>query len=98
MIYHITRLKDWEIQKEKTEFTPSDYYREGFIHCCTFDQVKGVLERYFKGKTDLMLLHIEEAKLKAELKYEPSFNNEKFPHIYGMINKNAIVEISVLAS
>jgi len=98
MIYHITSSKEWAMQAEKAEFTPGDYYREGFIHCCSHDQVTGVLERYFKGKTDLLLLHIEEVKLKAELKYEPSTNNEKFPHIYGGINKDAIVDVSALAS
>ena len=98
MIYHITSLKDWVTQKGNPEFAPGDYYREGFIHCCSMDQVKGVLERYFNGKTGLLLLHIEEVKLNAELKYEPSTNNEKFPHIYGVINKDAIVQVSALAS
>lgn len=92
MIHHITTVQDWRLQESKPEFFPTDYFREGFIHCCTPSQLKGVLERYFKGKTDLVLLHLDESKLKAELKYEVSTNDEKFPHLYGPINREAVMK------
>lgn len=93
MIYHLTTLLDWESQKHKGDFTPVDYHKEGFIHCCTDDQLAGVRERYFKGKTGLVLLYLDESKLKSELKYEVSTNDEKFPHLYGAINREAIVSV-----
>lgn len=96
MIYHVTTLQDWELQKGKSEFIPSDYHREGFIHCCTTSQLAGVLERYFKGKTGLVLLHLNESKLKAELKYEISTNDEEFPHLYGVINRDSIAMVEEL--
>ena len=67
---------------------------EGFIHTSKQHQVKGVLERYYAGKSDLLLLTIDPTKLTAPLKYEiaPSVN-EWFPHVYGNINIDAVVNI-----
>jgi uncharacterized protein (DUF952 family) len=96
MIYHITTAHDWESQKNQPEFLPADYHREGFIHCCDESQLEGVRERYFKGKTGLVLLHLAEEKLKAELKWEISTNQEKFPHLYGGINREAILRVAFL--
>jgi uncharacterized protein (DUF952 family) len=93
MIHHVTSKQEWKSQESNPEFTPADYYKEGFIHCCVPLQLAGVLERYFKGKTGLVLLHIEESLLKAELKYETSTNNEKFPHLYGGITRQAITKV-----
>jgi uncharacterized protein (DUF952 family) len=96
MIYHVTTQHDWLSQERKSEFIPQDYFREGFIHCCTPSQLQGVLERYFKGMKDLVILCLDENKLKPELKYEASTNDEKFPHLYGGINRDAISNVKRL--
>ena len=71
--------------------------KEGFIHASKESQVQGVLQRYYKNQTDLLLLHIDETKLTAPLKYElaPSVN-EEFPHIYGKLNLDAVIRITDL--
>ena len=69
---------------------------EGFIHCSTHEQVKGVLERYYAGRTDLLLLHINPELLQAELKFEASTQGDLYPHAYGKINKDAIIKIESL--
>jgi uncharacterized protein (DUF952 family) len=96
MIHHITIMRDWQSQEDKPEFVPSDYFKEGFIHCCTPVQLAGVLTRYFNGNKDLLLLYLDESKLVAELKYEVSTGDEKFPHLYGAINRDAIVKVEKL--
>ena len=70
---------------------------EGFIHCSTIQQVPGVLTRYYKDVPNLMLLHIEESKLTAPLKYElaPSVN-EEFPHIFGQLNLDAVIKVETI--
>ena len=60
MIFHITSKQEWDEQHSSESFTPKDFYREGFVHCCTREQIEGVLTRYFKGQSDLLLLHIDE--------------------------------------
>lgn len=97
MIFHVTTKSDWQKAIHNGFYESPTLQTEGFIHNSTAAQVSGVLERYYKGKTDLVLLHINEQKLTAELKYElaPSVN-EMFPHIFGVINLDAVEKIEAL--
>jgi uncharacterized protein (DUF952 family) len=96
MIYHIATLEDWVLHHNNATYQPQGYLKEGFIHCSTKEQVSGVLERYYAGVNNLILLHIDETKLAAELKYEEATNKELFPHVFGPINKEAIVRMERL--
>ncbi len=93
-IYHVTTRSEWNTGLEKGEYTSPSLKEEGFIHCSLAGQVQGVLERYFKGKTDLVKLVIDTDKLKSQLIYEwsPSIA-DTFPHIYGPINTDAVVSV-----
>ena len=97
MIYHVVSEGQWKDALAKGYYEAPSLAAEGFIHCSTNLQVAGVLERYYKGQTHLLLLHIDESKLVAELKYElaPSVN-EQFPHIFGRLNLDAVIEVSPL--
>lgn len=93
MIYHVLTEADWEKAKLQGFYEAPSLAAEGFIHTSTAGQVQGVLNRYYKGKTNLLLLHIDESKLSAPLKYElaPSVN-EEFPHIFGPLNIDAVIK------
>ncbi len=93
-IYHVTTREEWESAQLTGYYEAASLPVEGFTHCSTEKQVDGVLQRYFKDKTDLVKLVIEPSKLTHELKYElaPSIN-ENFPHVYGGININAVVDV-----
>ncbi|MEQ1554203.1 MAG: DUF952 domain-containing protein [Ferruginibacter sp.] len=97
MIYHITTKENWEIAIAKGFYEAPSLHTEGFIHNSTETQVGAVLERYYAGQTNLVKLYIDETKLTAELKYElaPSVN-EMFPHIFGVINLDAILKAEML--
>ena len=92
MIYHITFSSAWREAIHKGEYTCESLYSEGFIHNSTEQQVKGVYERYYKGKADLIVLCIDELKLRTAAIFEPSTNGELYPHIYGSINLDAVVD------
>jgi uncharacterized protein (DUF952 family) len=96
MILHVTKRSEWIDQRSKENYSPADFNREGFIHCCLREQLPGVLQRYFKNARDLVLLYIDESKLTSPLRHEPSTNNENFPHIYGPVNLSAIVAVTDL--
>jgi uncharacterized protein (DUF952 family) len=96
MIYHITTRTDWQAQQSVEHFTAPSLSTEGFIHCSTAGQYRGVRQRYFAGQTDLVLLHIDEVQLEPLLKFEVSTGGEEFPHVYGPINKGAIVKVERL--
>lgn len=93
MIYHVTTVEEWEADTHPDHFTPAGFSSEGFIHACSQEQLAGVLSRYFSNVSNLVALSIDEYELKPELKYERGTNNELFPHIYGPINRSAIVDI-----
>jgi uncharacterized protein (DUF952 family) len=97
VIYHITTKNDWDAAQERGSYIAPSLATEGFIHCSEEQQVKGVLERYYKGKTNLVKLVIDTSELQAQLKYElaPSVN-QNFPHIYGPINLDAIVATEII--
>jgi len=94
MIYHVVTALNWQKAVQQGFYEADSLAVEGFIHTSKAAQVQGVLERYYKGQTDLLLLHIDESKLIAPLKYElaPSVN-EEFPHIYGRVNIDAVTKV-----
>jgi uncharacterized protein (DUF952 family) len=99
MIYHVTNVVDWEKARQAGCFVVPSLEAEGFIHMSKAHQVAGVLDRYYKNQSDLLLLHVDEQKLTSELKYDwsPSIQ-EEFPHIYGPINLDAVVTVEKLSN
>lgn len=94
IIYHITTQSDWKEAKQKGFYEHPSLKEEGFIHCSEDHQVAGVLERYFKGKTDLVKLVIDTDKLKSRYVHEWSPSTlDTYPHIYGTINTDAVVDV-----
>ena len=60
----------------------------------TASQYPKTAQRWYAGKTDLLLLEVEVAKLKPELKYEKVYETEDpFPHLFGSMNLDAIVKV-----
>ncbi len=93
MIYHVVDNTRWLKALELGYYEAASVQTEGFMHASRQHQVKGVLERYYAGATDLLLLHIDESRLTSPLKYElaPSVN-EEFPHLYGRLNLDAVIK------
>lgn len=89
-IFHIAQRADWE-SSSQSEYIPENFETEGFIHCSTSAQVVATAERHFKGAGELLLLKIDPQKIKAKLKYEAATGGEKFPHIYGHLNREAVI-------
>ena len=92
MIYHIVTRADWDRQADQADYEAASLQTEGFIHLSTKEQLSGVLERYYQNVPDLLLLHIDPNKLAHSLRYEAATNNEHFPHLYGSLNKDAVVK------
>ncbi len=93
IIYHIVLPEVWEKFKDKDLYETGSLEGEGFIHCSFAGQIEAVLQRYYKGAAQVLVLTIESEKLTSKLVNEPSTGGEIYPHIYGQINRDAIVEI-----
>ena len=96
-IYHVTTLKEWEEAKAKNEYTPVNYLKEGFINCSIEKQVPGVLDRFYKNQTGLVNLKIDKSKVQRPVLFELAHDlDELFPHIYGALNIDSVVEVIIL--
>src|SRR5690606_31895398 len=77
------------------EYVSPRFDMDGFVHCATAAQVMRVASTKFPGRADLILLVIDPALVHAKICYEGR-KGETFPHIYGPINRTAIVEVEQL--
>lgn len=90
-LYHLANPEDTVTIDSNNEYTVASLHSEGFIHCCTEDQLTGVVQRYYQQAQQLVLLSINPDKLTAKLVFENTVGgSELFPHIYGPINAAAI--------
>ena len=93
-IYHITTQAEWDAASRSGIYEAASLKNEGFIHCSQEEQIPGVLERYFKGRSDLVKLVIDTDKLTSRWLYEWSPSTaDTFPHIYGPINTSAVIAV-----
>ncbi|MDQ3130136.1 MAG: DUF952 domain-containing protein [Acidobacteriota bacterium] len=93
IIYHIVTPEVWENYKDEYEYEAESLQTEGFIHCSYRNQLESVLERYYKNARSVFILHINPHLLIAGFIAEPSTGGEIYPHIYGVINRSAIVDV-----
>ncbi len=93
LIYHIVTPEVWEKFKDENEYEAESLTTEGFIHCSYQNQLDDVLQRYYANADKVLILSINPHYLTSELIAEPSTNREIYPHIYGKINKAAIVDV-----
>lgn len=96
IIYHIVPAADWAAQENQSDYQAGSLQTEGFIHLSQKEQIAGTLGRYYQHVPDLLLLHVDVDRLTSELNYEVATNNEKFPHLYGPLNKDAVVTVEKL--
>ncbi|MDY6901612.1 MAG: DUF952 domain-containing protein [Cyanobacteriota bacterium] len=92
-IYHITKRENWKKAKALGIYRADSLETEGFIHCSTSTQVVKVANSFFKNQTDLLLLFIDSDKVISEIRYDVVAENEKFPHIYGTLNLDAVFKV-----
>ncbi len=91
-IYHIVLPEIWRVAADQTEYAPTGLASEGFIHCSYESQLPAVIERYYGDQKRLIILRLDPEKLTSKLVAEPSTGGEIYPHIYGPIDRTAIVE------
>jgi len=91
-ILHIADSTDWEASILPGFYQGPTLASEGFVHCSTTEQVVSVADRLFWGRQDLVLLVIDPRRLSAEVRPENlEGGSELYPHIYGPIERDAVV-------
>jgi uncharacterized protein (DUF952 family) len=92
MIFHLTDAAAWVLALERGELRPASLQAQGFVHLSTGEQVLGTANRFFAGRTDLLLLQVDETQLQAGLKYEEGEVGQLFPHFYGPLPLPSILK------
>ena len=92
VILHITRREDWERAKRIGQYKADTLDTQGFIHCSLPRQILGVANSIYKGKRGLVLLCIDAQRLSAEVRYEEAESGDNYPHIYGPLNADSVIE------
>ncbi|GED31888.1 MULTISPECIES: DUF952 domain-containing protein [Brevibacillus] len=95
MIYCLVPKSYWEQWEGRDHYLPRDYEQEGFIHATKGDDLLAkVADRvYATYEGELLVLVVDEAKSSSPVKYEQAKDGLLYPHIYGPLNQDAIVDV-----
>jgi uncharacterized protein (DUF952 family) len=97
IIYKIVPETLWREAEKLGSFTgaPVDQ-ADGFIHFSTAGQARETAAKHFASQSELLLVAIDDARLGAALKYEPSRGGALFPHLYGPLTFDAVLWVKPL--
>ncbi|MFJ8045633.1 DUF952 domain-containing protein [Kitasatospora sp. NPDC096147] len=105
MIYHLAPLDDW-LREPGRPYTAASLLTDGFIHCSPDEPTAlAVANAYFQDARDpLMALLIEERLVEPMVKWEApngpppagAAPDVLFPHIYGRLNRTAVLGLEKL--
>lgn len=97
VILHFCPEQAWTAARVAGAYTADTLDSEGFIHCSTPDLVHLPANVLARGRTDLVLLEIDETRLPEPPRYEPGDPGDPasplFPHVYGPIPVDAVVGV-----
>ena len=97
MILHICPRAAWEAALAEGVYEGDTLATQGYIHCSTAEQVHLPATALFRGRTDLLLLQIDEARLPVEVTWEegdpPHPDGKLFPHLYAALPIDAVVAV-----
>lgn len=96
-LVHICTLDEWLEARRIGSRAPESLETEGFVHLSTPEQVHVPANRLFAGRTDLVLLRLDPARLAAPLRWEPGVPSDPdsmlFPHLYGPLPAGAVTAV-----
>jgi uncharacterized protein (DUF952 family) len=97
MILHICPAGDWAEAAELGTYEGDTFATQGYIHCSTPEQVHIPATLRFRGRPDLLLLVIDEARLPVPVTWEqgdpPTPDRRLFPHLYARLPVDAVVAV-----
>ena len=93
-IYKICPASAWrEAERQGVYRGSADDARDGFIHFSSASQVAETARKHFLGQTALFLIEVDAGALGEALRWEPSRNDELFPHLYGDLDLGAVIGV-----
>ncbi len=97
LIFHMCKSEEWVAAEKSGGYPGSSQDRaDGFIHFSTADQIRVSAAKHRTGQDGLVLLSVEADGLGAALKWEPSRDDQLFPHLYGELAISHVVRVDPL--
>lgn len=97
MILHICPRDDWSKAVEAGVYEGDALATQGYLHCSTPELVHVPATLRFRGRTDLLLLEIDETRLPMPVTWEqgdpPTPDGRLFPHLYAALPIEAVVAV-----
>lgn len=98
VIYHFTLASYFDLTDPTEDYYPVYYEEEGFIHSTAEPEWVERMANKILGecRDKAYLLEIETAKIKPKTIMEQAKNGHWFPHIFGGLNRDAILRKTTL--
>ncbi|GAC1396590.1 MAG: DUF952 domain-containing protein [Mycobacterium sp.] len=98
VLVHLCSNDDWRSAQACGEHRPESLVASGFVHLSTPEQVHLPANRRFSGRTDLVLLRIDPARLISSVRWEPGVAADPdtmvFPHLYGPLPAKSVISVT----
>ena len=84
----------WDAQPSYAPYCGDTLATEGFIHCTAEQELLvKVANNFYRAQDEpFVILGIDPARIAAEVRWEPA-DGHVFPHIYGPLNLDAVVDV-----
>lgn len=98
VLMHLCTGPEWSCARKRGELRPESLDSAGFVHLSTPEQVHLPATRLYRGRTDLVLLHIDPARLDSLVRWESGTSTDPeamlFPHLYGPLPIGAVTDVT----
>lgn len=93
LTFHLVPAEDYRDGDRSAPYRPAAFAADGFIHCTDgAENVAGVANRYYRDDRRMyVVLVIDKGRVEPPIRYEDP--GRIYPHIYGALNRDAIVDI-----
>lgn len=97
LAYHGTPKRYFESLDASEPYVPAPFAREGFIHTTEGREAVSItLTKYYKASAEpWVVLYIDQNLVTSPIRYDDPA--QVFPHIYGPLNRDAIVAVRDIA-
>lgn len=98
VLVHLCTAGDWARARTLGAHRPESLTSVGFVHLSTPAHVHLPANRLYAGRTDLMLLRVDPARLTSPVRWEPGVPTDPdgmvFPHLYGELPVTAVIRVT----
>lgn len=92
-LFRIFSYEQWKIVNKKKELRLKEIDTNfDFIHLCTEKQLLDTIRVHYKNIKEIVILKLSIRGLESNLKWERSRNNDLFPHYYGDISFDNMID------